>query len=89
MPPDLAALRRRIAGSAASTAPSCAFRSATRAAFGANPKVTAQGAPLPLQPAAAAPAVAGFFAFIDAATLAGGGSIAGRLSPMTCAAMVR
>ena len=44
--------------------------------LGANPKVTAQGAPLRLQPGGGSTGGRGFFAFIDAAPLAGGGQIA-------------
>ena len=44
--------------------------------LGANPRVTAQGAPLRLQPGGGSTGGRGFFAFIDAASLAGGGAIA-------------
>jgi len=44
--------------------------------LGANPKVLAQGAPLRLQPGGGSSGGRGFFAFIDAASLASGGNIA-------------
>lgn len=43
--------------------------------LGANPKVTAQGAALLLQPGGGSTGGRGFFAFVDAATLAAGGNI--------------
>jgi len=46
--------------------------------LGANPRVSAQGAPLRLQPGGGSSGGRGFFAFIDAAPLAAGGSIAVR-----------
>ena len=44
--------------------------------LGANPKVAAQGTALRLQPGGGSSGGRGFFAFIDAAPLAGGGTIA-------------
>jgi len=44
--------------------------------LGANPKVKAQGAPLRLQPGGGSTGGRGFFAFMDAAPLAGGGQVA-------------
>jgi len=43
--------------------------------LGANPRVTAQGAPLRLQPGGGSTGGRGFFAFIDAAPLATGGNV--------------
>ena len=43
--------------------------------LGANPSVSAQGRPLRLQPGAGSSGGRGFFAFLDAGALAGGGSI--------------
>ncbi|HVL30309.1 MAG TPA: inner membrane CreD family protein, partial [Sphingomicrobium sp.] len=44
--------------------------------LGANPRVVAQGAPLRLQPGGGSSGGRGFFAFIDAGPLAGGGQLA-------------
>ena len=56
--------------------------------LGANPRVAADGQPLRLQPGGGSSGGRGFFAWIDAASLAGA-SRSRSISPMTSAAMRR
>ncbi len=75
MPPDLARFGVAMADLRLDRA-ELRFSLSDPRGLGANPKVTAQGAPLRLQPGGGSTGGRGFFAFIDAAPLAGGGTIA-------------
>jgi inner membrane protein len=75
MPPDLARFGVAMADLRLDRA-ELRFSLSDPRGLGANPKVTAQGAPLRLQPGGGSTGGRGFFAFIDAATLGNGGTIA-------------
>ena len=75
MPPDLARFGVAMADLRLDRA-ELRFSLSDPRGLGANPRVTVQGAPLRLQPGGGSTGGRGFFAFIDAASLAGGGAIA-------------
>ncbi len=75
MPPDLARFGVAMADLRLDSA-ELRFSLSDPRGLGANPKVTAQGTALRLQPGGGSAGGRGFFAFIDAAPLAGGGNIA-------------
>jgi inner membrane protein len=75
MPPDLARFGVALADLRLDRA-ELRFLLSDPRGLGANPKVTAQGAPLRLQPGGGSTGGRGFFAFLDASPLAGGGAIA-------------
>jgi inner membrane protein len=74
MPPDLARFGVAMADLRLDRA-ELRFSLSDPRGLGANPKVSAQDAPLRLQPGGGSTGGRGFFAFIDAASLAGGGNI--------------
>jgi inner membrane protein len=74
MPPDLARFGVAMADLRLDRA-ELRFSLSDPRGLGANPKVIAQGAPLRLQPGGGSTGGRGFFAFIDAASLASGGNI--------------
>lgn len=75
MPPDLARFGLAMADLRLERA-ELRFSLSDPRGLGANPKVSAEGAALRLQPGGGSTGGRGFFAFIDAAPLAGGGNIA-------------
>ncbi len=75
MPPDLARFGVAMADLRLDRA-ELRFSLSDPRGLGANPKVLAGGAALRLQPGGGSTGGRGFFAFIDAASLAGGGAIA-------------